>query len=421
MPGSVIDVRQQLMLEIDREQHDQRAAEHQARRQQRSRAVVPPRGHEHRAGQRLDDRIADADRGLARAAARAQHQPAERPGCSRTTTSSRPQCGHADEGQTIDAPSGRRWMQTFRKLPTTAPNAPANTSASSGGTRVDHERRPFRGRRFFGRRPQRRGLRQLDAAVDQLERRAGRIERECRAARARATSACQSAPGAGAPRVVVERRAAARRSCRAPAAAAAAARASLRSQSISAVWQNRRPHRARRLPVAALRQRRRGQRAQPPRRAGHVGRLAGTTRRRRGSRGGTSSARSRCPACTAICRGARAAPFPAAQSPDPGGPAPRGYGSAEEDRAESVGDVEPRIERRRDVEQRIQQRKGVRRDRRRRFRDDRLARAGCVEPLLGAAVVLNRADPVDVGGQRVVGAGQPPHGAGRAERTASPR
>ena len=27
MPGSVIDVRQQVMLEIDREQHDERAAE----------------------------------------------------------------------------------------------------------------------------------------------------------------------------------------------------------------------------------------------------------------------------------------------------------------------------------------------------------------------------------------------------------
>ena len=42
MPGRVIDVRQQLMLEIDREQHDQRAAEQQARREQRSRPVVPP-------------------------------------------------------------------------------------------------------------------------------------------------------------------------------------------------------------------------------------------------------------------------------------------------------------------------------------------------------------------------------------------
>ena len=31
MPGSVIDVRQQVMLEIDREQHDQRAAEDQTR------------------------------------------------------------------------------------------------------------------------------------------------------------------------------------------------------------------------------------------------------------------------------------------------------------------------------------------------------------------------------------------------------
>ena len=35
MPGSVIDVRQQVMLEIDREEHDQRAAEDEPRRQQR--------------------------------------------------------------------------------------------------------------------------------------------------------------------------------------------------------------------------------------------------------------------------------------------------------------------------------------------------------------------------------------------------
>src|SRR5580765_5635171 len=48
--------------------------------------------------------------------------------------SSREQCGHADEGQTMDAPSGRRWIQTFRKLPTMAPNAPAATRANKGGS-----------------------------------------------------------------------------------------------------------------------------------------------------------------------------------------------------------------------------------------------------------------------------------------------
>jgi hypothetical protein len=63
--------------------------------------------------------------------------------------------------------------------------------------------------------------------------------------------------------------------------------------------------------------------------------------------------------------------------------APR-VGFAQEDRAEPVRDREVRIERRRDVEQRVQQ---------------------LVPPrLVGetiAAVVLQRADPVDIGGQRV--------------------
>ena len=42
MPGSVIDVRQQMVLEIDGEQHDQRAAEDEARDEQQARPVVPP-------------------------------------------------------------------------------------------------------------------------------------------------------------------------------------------------------------------------------------------------------------------------------------------------------------------------------------------------------------------------------------------
>ena len=81
-------------------------------------------------------------------------------------------------------------------------------------------------------------------------------------------------------------------------------------------------------------------------------------------------------------------------------------GLGEKDRAEPVGDVEPRIERRRDVEQRIQQRVGV--GAARPSAADRVRhRAGRVEPLLGAAVVLNRADPVEIRGERRVGAGEP--------------
>ena len=60
---------------------------------------------------------------------------------------------------------------------------------------------------------------------------------------------------------------------------------------------------------------------------------------------------------------------------------------AEEDRAEPVGDAEVRIQRRRQIEQRIQQRVGA----------DVLGRR---QALL--AEMLQRADPVDVGGERVV-------------------
>ena len=71
MPGQRDRVRQQLMLEIDREQHDQRAAEHEARREQRARvrSTTTP-SDEHRRRQRLDDRIPDADRRAAGAAPR---------------------------------------------------------------------------------------------------------------------------------------------------------------------------------------------------------------------------------------------------------------------------------------------------------------------------------------------------------------
>jgi hypothetical protein len=35
------------------------------------------------------------------------------------------QNGQRDDGHTIDSPRGKRWMQTFRKLPINAPNTPA--------------------------------------------------------------------------------------------------------------------------------------------------------------------------------------------------------------------------------------------------------------------------------------------------------
>jgi hypothetical protein len=73
---------------------------------------------------------------------------------------------------------------------------------------------------------------------------------------------------------------------------------------------------------------------------------------------------------------------------------------AQENRSEPVGDVEVRIERRRDVEQRIQQ--------------VVLASSGHRSLQPGPAVVLNRADPVDVGCQAVEPERQPLHHVGGA-------
>ena len=118
--------------------------------------------------------------------------------------SSRRQCGHADEGQTIDAPSGSRWMQTFRKLPTMAPNAPANEQRDQRRQRVGHER----GRSVAAGSS---GGGQSDDDFDSWTRPlvssngvpvgSSGMPRRTRAR----TSACQSARCAAAPRVVVGR------------------------------------------------------------------------------------------------------------------------------------------------------------------------------------------------------------------------
>jgi hypothetical protein len=48
---------QEVVFEIDGEEHEKRAAENQARGQQRLRTVVPPRSGEHHRGQRFHQRI----------------------------------------------------------------------------------------------------------------------------------------------------------------------------------------------------------------------------------------------------------------------------------------------------------------------------------------------------------------------------
>ena len=304
-------------------------------------------------------------------------------------------------------------MQTFRKLPTIAPNAPAATSANSGGSvsvmRMAVPRRPAR-------RAAATATRTSTAARD---RRPGRTARRSdragsRAAAARATSAGQSAFGAGAARVVVDDALQRVDGVEGLQLEQTAFRVLAHPVHFRRL-QNRRPHRARRLPIAALRQGRCGQRAQEPRSAGDVGRLLEPVARRRESRGGTSSERTRCPAGTATCPARSRRPFSSRAIARSGRSGAARIGLGEKHRAKPIRDVEPRIERRRDVEQRIQHGKGVGGKRRRRLRHDRLIRARQVEPLLGAAVVLDRPDPVDVGEQRVVGAGQPPEGGARAQ------
>src|SRR2546425_2228854 len=41
-------------------------------------------------------------------------------------------CGHRDPGRTMDSRRGRRWMQTFKKLPMTAPTSTATITDHCG-------------------------------------------------------------------------------------------------------------------------------------------------------------------------------------------------------------------------------------------------------------------------------------------------
>src|SRR5437867_678529 len=41
-------------------------------------------------------------------------------------------CGHRDPGRTMDSRRGRRWMQTFKKLPMTAPTSTATITVHCG-------------------------------------------------------------------------------------------------------------------------------------------------------------------------------------------------------------------------------------------------------------------------------------------------
>ena len=167
--GKRDDVGQQVMLEIDREQHDQRAAEDEPRGEQRSGPVVPPGQREHRGRQRLDDRVSRRDRRAARTAAAAKERVADDRECSRTTKGRGRRWGTrkpatrstrraAGDGcrRSGSCRSGRR-----RGPRTTSANAPVIATAS-----LDPE--PLR---FDGQREERRRLRQANAAVGASARR----------------------------------------------------------------------------------------------------------------------------------------------------------------------------------------------------------------------------------------------------------
>ena len=142
-----------------------------------------------------------------------------------------------------------------------------------------------------------------------------------------------------------------------------------------------------RRPIVAAGQHRRRERLQPVGRVRLRRRALEPFAARPCSRAGASSARTRCRGSTATSAAGR---DPLAQERDRLiGPArPARIALAQEDRAEAVGDGEVRIERRR------QDRAA---DRAARIFGRRASRL--VEPI--AAVVLDRADPVDVGRERV--------------------
>ena len=310
------------MLAIDLEEHDQRAAEHEPRREQHPRPVVPPRRSEHRRRDRFDDRIAERNRLAAGAASPAEREvahdrhvleprqlaPALRAGRSRPDDRTR----RAATGRCRRSESCRRWRRTRRRRRARTAAAAHRSWRTVGAAACGSSGSGHSGER----------RRQLDAAVGQLVRRSGRIERERRAARERGPApasrgvcaACAAEVGDRALQRVDARRAraAGAAGARRPAAASRLPPTRESPSTSAATIGDRRPARASSRPATAATRARRARRW-PCR----------TTRPPRGSPGGTSSARSRCPACTPTCRAARATPSRAARSP---GRAGRGRG-----------------------------------------------------------------------------------------------
>ena len=106
--GKRDDVGQDLVLEIDGEQHDQGAREQQPDEQQRRGPEDVPVQQEDRRGQRFDDRVAQRNREPAGPAASPEHGVAAGPGCCPTRRAAGRSRGSASGRSTTDPPSGSR-------------------------------------------------------------------------------------------------------------------------------------------------------------------------------------------------------------------------------------------------------------------------------------------------------------------------
>ena len=339
MPGQRDGVRQQVMLEIDREEHDQRAAEDQARGQQERRAVVPPRAGEHQRGERLDNRIADRDRRPAGAAPAAERERSSRPGCSRTTRArgrsadtptpaTRPR-RRAAAGRCRRSENCRRSRRTGRRRraaprPVTAAAA-VRCGSSGSGYSGDAGSTPIAAVR----------LELVSGTPVGIDRDAAEHPGARRASASRVAALPARAQTA-------RRSAEARRSGRARRAAPAPLRV------VALIIRRRATARSTATSAATTAGRRRDASVVAASDRSHHGAPGTSARpgeplgRPPGSRGPTSSGRTRCPACIPSYRALRANPFSSSAMARSGRPAPPGYGSARKIAPNRYGDVEVR-------------------------------------------------------------------------------
>src|SRR6266568_3704684 len=266
------------------------------------------------------------------------------------------QLGQRDAGSTMDCLRGIRWMQTFRKLPSSRPNMTTATSANGGGNSImtSSPRRLDLSRQ----RKQLRSRRHSDAARGgiQRERRARRIERHAWE-QARGGDAV---PRDGLAGMVLTKRLYARSKD-----IDGVHRVELRQPEPRRVAEPRllRLHEllkqlAGRAAVPAFRQRDRGQRTQPRWSAGHLGGLLEARGRRLEVTHVPVIHKSEVLHVLPLA-GLRRQSFPEQRGGEIGTARAVRILFAQKNRAEPVRNAEIRIERRRQIEERIEQRVGA--------------------------------------------------------------